>query len=624
MTRSLPPYDDDDATPRRPSGCRGGAAARAVTALLPLLLFSLALALGALPGSAARAQGPPPSLTMTVDKTTVPIGEDLELQIEIEGNADSLEQPDLSAFQVVSQGTSRVIGGRQNKLVQTYTLRPRKAGTATIGGAKLLLGGKVVAQAQPIAIKVAEPEPLKPVSADEARSLAPYVNQGLFARVTAPRSSYYVGEPFTLELDVVTRRDTQLANVETVTEPKLDGLLVEDLPGAGNPNDAQAVRVGDATMLSFPVGRWLATPLRAGKLLIDSSTLRVTLASGLMQRQYTRQTQPFTLDVKPVPTEGRPDFFDEGNLGRFELRAALTDDRGQAPTTLRTGQRMVMRVEVQGAGNLLTLKAPRLASAPGFDVQPLPSTADDVIDKSEDGMRGKRVFQYLVTATQPGTQTTPTVRLAYFDPQARRYETREVPGVKVEVTGTALGSQPSAAALSGEDVRPIFEDSALESDRPEPLAQTPLYWAVLLLPLAAFVAVEVRFRLRRRDHQNPGQRLAKDAYANARKRLRAAERAVRDDLVKDFYGQISRTLIGYLEERANLPATGMTHDELRQAARQIGYDEALVDGVIVELENCDFARFAPQGSASSRMRETLDRVSELLRKLDRVQPRRLP
>lgn len=618
MTRSLP--TPDDVTPRRPRVTRRRAVppwARAL-ALLGLVIGGV----GA-PGAGARAQAPP-SLTMTVDKATVPIGEDFELSIEIEGGADAFEQPDLSAFQVVSQGSTRVIGGRDNKIVQTYTLRPRKAGVATIGGSKLLLGGKVVAEAKPIAIRVAEPTPLEPVSADEARSLAPYANQGLFARLTAPRSTYFVGEPFTLALDVVSRQGSQLANVETVTEPKLDGLLVEDLPGAADPNHPVPVRVGDATMLSYPIRRWLATPLRPGKLLIDSTTLRIALASGLMQRQYTRQTQPFTISVKPVPSAGRPALFDEGNLGSFELRAALTDDRGQTPTTLRTGQRVVLRVEVEGTGNLLTLKAPRLDTVSGFEVQPLPSTADDVIDKSAEGMRGKRVFQYLITAAQPGEQETPGVKLAYFDPRTERFQTREVPGVVVEVTGVALGSQPSAAALSGEDVRPIFEDSALESDRPEPLAQRPLYWALLLLPLAAFVAVEARFRLRRRDRQNPGQRLAKDAYGNAKKRLRAAERAVRDDLVKDFYGQISRTLIGYLEERANLPATGMTHDELRHAARQVGYEEALVDGVIVELENCDFARFAPQGSASNRMRETLERVSELLRKLEGVQPRRLP
>ena len=47
----------------------------------------------------------------------------------------------------------------------------------------------------------------------------------------------------------------------------------------------------------------------------------------------------------------------------------------------------------------------------------------------------------------------------------------------------------------------------------------------------------------------------------------------------------------------------------------------LIDAVIVELENCDFARFAPSQDAEEDMRDALDRAQRLLRRLDAVTPR---
>ena len=94
--------------------------------------------------------------------------------------------------------------------------------------------------------------------------------------------------------------------------------------------------------------------------------------------------------------------------------------------------------------------------------------------------------------------------------------------------------------------------------------------------------------------------------------------------MKDFYGQLSRALTGFMEDRANLPVTGLTHDELRAATRASGYDAALADRLITELENCDFARFAPAASADAQMRDSLARVRGLIDELAPVQPRRSP
>ncbi|PKN58115.1 MAG: hypothetical protein CVU56_07555 [Deltaproteobacteria bacterium HGW-Deltaproteobacteria-14] len=595
----------------------------------PLALFiSVGLVLCIAAWATPAAAQAPPRVTATVDQGRIALYEELQLSVSLEGSYDEYQVPKMDDFQVVQEGMTQVLTGRRSSVTRNYTLRPKRAGTLQIGPARLTRGGRVVAQSDPLTITVAEPEALAPVTAAEAADLTRHANDGLFLQMATPRSVYYVGEPFPLSLEVYYQVGWQVTGADLVTSPKLDGLLVEDLRSPSRDPQVQRTRVGSTTLNHYPLVQQLATPLRAGRVLIDSATLRLGLSTGLLgaSRRYTRSTEPYYIEVREVPPAGRPATFDEGNLGRFDLTASLTDDHGRTPTSVPTGQRMVMRVEVSGTGNLITVKPPRVRASDAFDVQSLPGGVEDEIVKDERGIRGKRTFQYIVTPLSPGAQVAPQVTFAFFDPASGEYVTKEALGGPLEVTGERVTGEKSAAALSGEDVRPIFgvDRARLDAGGREPLSSLPLYWGLLGLPLLGFVLVEARWRLRERDRRHPGQRASRSAHANSKKRLRAAEQAMRDHLVKDFYGQIARTLIGYLEERANIPATGMTHDEVRAAARDAGYPGELADRVIVEMENCDFARFAPHGSASERMRETLDRTSALLGELDRVSPRRRP
>ncbi len=221
---------------------------------------------------------------------------------------------------------------------------------------------------------------------------------------------------------------------------------------------------------------------------------------------------------------------------------------------------------------------------------------------------------------KPGDLVTPEVEFSYFDPSTARYETLQVPGTPITVVGRAILDGAASTALSGDDIGPHIDGHKLSSSPRAQVVASPLFWLLLLLPFASYVAIEVRHRLRAVHARDPGRRRARGALGNARKRLQLAEQVLKEGLVKDFYGHIARTLTAYFEERANLPAVGMTHDELREAALARGYSADDVDAAIVELENCDFARFAPAASATRQMRETLDRVAGIVARLDVIQP----
>lgn len=580
---------------------------------------------------AARAQEPA-SVTMRVDRTSLTLEDEVRLEISVKG-ATELSGPDLTDFDITGQSSQTSIDfGRSRTVTQAVTLRPKRAGTLTIGRVVALVRGRAVAEHEAITVTVTEPRPVAPIAADAAQDLSPYANEPAFIRWAVPRTSFYVGEPFPLTLELWVRAELSPRNPELVQTSKLDGLLVEDLkidPGTG----ANRRAIGSNQFDVYPLHAKLATPLKAGKVLIDSTSLRLPLSEGgflASTRRLVRASAPFHLEILELPVDGLPAGLTPSairsfrNVGQFVLKTKILDDRGTDASRVTTGQRFILRAEVSGQGNLQALEAPMLSADPSFEVSPLTTSAEDQVVKSPAGMSGTRVFQWLVSARAPGNLTTPSLRLPFWDPIAKRYQVAEAPGRPIEVTGAAITPERDQALSLGEDVGPIIEDSELDRGRKAPIARHPLYLAALLLPLLGFLAFETAWRRRQHDARNPEKRASRHALSNAKKRLKAAESALKDGLVKDFYGQLSRTLTSYLEERANIPATGMTHGEVRVAARAAGYPQELVDRWVVEMENCDFARFAPSGSAADKMKEAGQRVAALVDDLERIQPERRP
>jgi hypothetical protein len=64
----------------------------------------------------------------------------------------------------------------------------------------------------------------------------------------------------------------------------------------------------------------------------------------------------------------------------------------------------------------------------------------------------------------------------------------------------------------------------------------------------------------------------------------------------------------------------MTREQLRAYLGARGFPEETVDALARELENCDFARFAPSASGPGEMRAALRRVRALLTAIERVRP----
>jgi len=570
-----------------------------------------------------------PEVSVKVDRRSITTDDQLSVEVRLSGEFDRYQEPDFTGFEVESQGSSQqiqVVNGRMTaEKVMTFLLIPRRAGSFTIGAARIFNGGKEVAASDPVRIRVTGAKAPEPTTAAAARDVASRsARESVFIQVDTERTSYYVGEPFVITWRLFYRRDIGVQGLEHVSEPRLEGLLAEELLPRDHQPRPQERRIGGTRFRFFDHSKRLATGLEPGRVTIDSVAVRYVAGTLFRKNRNTVRSKPFDLEIKELPTKGQPEAFRAGNIGRFMFKAGLRNADGVQPKRVQTGERLIMDITVSGRGALLGVQPPVIAESDTFDVELMPGQSEDELTKGEDGMRGKRVFQYIVTATKPGKARTPEVRFAFFDPSREAYQTHRWPGVALEVSGRAVGSSQDTNALVDDDIRPNVPTQELTDYVPlEPL-KAAWFWLLVGLPLLGVTGLELRHRVVAALGANPDKRRARGAHGKALKRLGLAEDAAKQGLVQDFYGQLDRCLSGYLEERVNIPVQGMTHDELRAACLEAGYSAELVQRLIDERDNCDFARFAPVSNVDASMKEASQRVRELLVALNAVSPRRRP
>lgn len=556
--------------------------------------------------------------------------DEIQLTVTGRGEFDRLNEPPTPGFEIAGRSQSSQFqfgsgGSSKTKQVQ-LRLRPQSPGKHTIGSATLLSDGRKVAVSKPILVHVAKVQDAPVVAASQAQDLSRRVGQNLFLTAESARTAYYVGEPFVLTWNLNFHADVKVSSVEMIHVPRLEGMLAEEIS-----EDDERSRIRKRTVAGRPLNYvtrsiQLVTGLKPGRVVVDPMTIRVTTGNRWSRSaRYTVKSEPFSFELRALPIEGRPPAFREGNLGRLSLTASLRRGDGQEPKRAEVGERLILEAVVSGQGNLVGVKPPVITPNPAFDVQVLPSTHDDDLRQSPSGVRGKRVFQYLITPLDQGRLVTPAVEFAFFDTEAGRYRSLSYPGTSLKVTaqsGLAVQHSPVAGAVPrGEDIGPTLHGLTLGEGGRAPWVGTPPFWIGLLLPLLGFLVLEGRARAQLHRLENAGKHRERGAYGQGKKRLKLAEQALKEGLVSDFYDHINRTFTSYFEERLNVAARGMTHESLRASLRGFGYAPELIDGLVVELENCDFARFAPSQDAEEDMRDALDRAQRLLRRLDGITPK---
>lgn len=546
---------------------------------------------------------------------------------------ESYRAPTAPDFDLLHTGSNEqtqfsMVNGRTSVRVieqHVYVFKPKKRGSLKIQPAMVRIAGTDL-KTREISVHVGAP--LKnALSSVGTKGPQPGIalppppeslrgDEDLFVDATVDKSKVYVGQQVTASWHLYTQSD--ILKYRPLAEPKYEDFWSEDLfvPTSHLAWDRTIVK-GHEYEVALLLKKALF-PLKAGKLTItalqaEATTMQTAFMAGASD---TRTSKAITVDVMPLPVEGRPPGFEASNVGHYELSSSV--DR----TAVKAGEAVTWKITVGGTGNVRNVRLPKLDKVDGFRVYE-PTTKESI--EPGDEIHGQKIYTYLLLPQKGGALSLPAVELAYFDPATAKYAVAKSTPIALTVEGdpTKVESASPAATsenVLGQQIRPIRNRASVRSSVGDRLFRGRVGIIMLAVPPGAWLLVLIGDALRRRLGRDTAGSKRRRARRSARRRLRVAEYHIRAQRPSAFFGECARVLYEHLEYRLGNKVEAFTLGELREYLIARGFDRETVEATVKELENCDFARFAPSASGPGEMRAALRRVKALLPLIERQKP----
>ncbi|MDE2676346.1 MAG: BatD family protein [Gemmatimonadota bacterium] len=365
----------------------------------------------------------------TVEAGSIWVGGEFVVRLDVIGAAELDEEPVLPETGIFAEfvglvDSSSLVGNVPPEMDRDYRFRALQAGRFEIGPVRVTVAGRTLVT-DPIAIIVDE----VPTPEEEPPS-------GLLLVGSAAKTRAYVNEPVVVTYAIAYDRmaDAGWPSPGTASWPSFDGFGMLDLRAGGGPRE---FLVDGRAFEARGLRRLALLPLGPGRLSVDGAVAEARkpnrfggwnrATGGPAMTSIVLASEPFTLDVLPLPDEGQPASF-RGYVGTISVNSWV--DR----TRMAVGETMTLEVEVSVEGHVETLPDPEIEFPDGFAVSE-PEVSTDFRDR-RGVLSGSRTYVYRLTAVAPGRYRIPVVEMSYFDAGSESY-------------GTARGQPFSVTVVAG-------------------------------------------------------------------------------------------------------------------------------------------------------------------------------
>ncbi len=586
------------------------------------------------------------SVQARVDRRHVPLNGRLQLSLDVNGT-QSAQPPELTldGFDAQYLGPSTqisVINGQMSSSVShTYVLTPKKEGTFTIGPIAVDVGGKTY-QTQPIEVQVLPPASVVAQggeSAEEAEE-TPQLGDHLQLQLGLDKTKAYLNQAIPLKLQLLVG-GVAVRGIEMPTL-QANGFLVKpfqkptqsDVTVGGQPYtllefDTQAVPLKPGAFSLGPASincqivqqrrsRRRASPFGSDPFedFFDHSLLEDFFGSGRLV-SVTVRAEPVTIEVQPLPEEGKPKEF-AGAIGHFTL------DVNAIPVETTVGEPITLTMTVKGTGNLEAVASPSIVGdTRHFKVYEPKPRQDQTTQEAQ------KTFEQVLIPTDSSVTEIPAVQFSFFDPELGQYRTLTKEPIAIHVKPApvqehptivsapqSVVSQPAQPETLGRDI--IYIKEELGTLRPTGRVWYRSFWCLLLLiaPLILLGVSKGAHRYYERLTTDPGLARASGAFKRAMAQCQHAKQLQQAGKVTECYAEVFRALQRYIGDRFNLPSEGLTKAELEQHLKPRGIAEDLFQALASLFDQCDAARFAPASVASGQISAIISSAESGLKRLE--------
>ena len=281
-----------------------------------------------------------------------------------------------------------------------------------------------------------------------------------------------------------------------------------------------------------------------------------------------------------------------------------------------------MTVTLTGNGNIKLAKNPTVTFPNDFEVYD--PKVETNIRTTASGSSGTKTIEYIAIPRYAGDFEIPAIRFSYFDPRSGSYKTLTSEPFKLHVEKGPEGAASPAVSNYGsqEDVKYLSKDIRyiktssphFVNSRGDIFFGSFTYVLAYVLIALLFAVFFVIYRKQMKENADLAFVRTKRANKVALRRLKTAEKLMKEGRKEDFYDEIFRTLWGYLSDKLNIPQADLTRENVGNELATFGADETLAKDLMQILDTCEFARYAPSQASDTLdtlYRQTADAIGRM-------------
>jgi hypothetical protein len=431
-------------------------------------------------------------------------------------------------------------------------------------------------------------------------------NDDVFVNLILDKKEVFMGEYIVATVKIYSRVD--ISGINEIKFPGFEGFLKSDL-NTPQLTSLKRENINGKMYGTGVVQQFLLYPQISGDINIDPVQISVLI------QQKSGQSDPFfgdffstyttvpkavfskALKVKVNPLPGiRPADF-SGIVGKADLTARLNKD------SVNLNDAVNLKLVISGSGNLKLANAPEMKLPADLEVYD-PKVTDD-LKNGINGTTGQKTFEYLLIPRHYGDFTIPPVSYSYFNLSTKQYEKLTTPelhfyarkGTDQNAGITVYGGvSKEDVKYLGKDIRFIKSDPGLLKRSANLFSSKRSFYSIYAFALILFLVI----LFVRREHIRRNSDLStvrnRKAGKVAGKRLKEAEKCLKEKQTDKFYEEILKAIWGYLSDKLNIPVSELTRNSAVNSLTEKGIPEAEISGLSAILDTCEYARFSPSSS----------------------------
>jgi hypothetical protein len=546
-------------------------------------------------------------------------GEQFSVSWTINSGGGEFSEPSFAGFyklmgpQTSYSSSTQIINGkisRETSYTYVYYIQALKEGNFVIPPAAITVKNKTY-YSDSLRIKVVSGSQVQKNVQGAVRNTTDdqveVTGDDIFVNLTLDKRDAFIGENIGVTVKLYTRVD--VSGINEIKYPGFVGFLKTDLETPPL-TSLQRESINGIIYGTGVVQRFLLYPQIAGEITIDPVQISVLVRQKSGQADpffgdffstYTTipkavLSKPVRIKVNPLPGT-KPDDF-SGIAGKISLNSSLNKD------TVNVNDAVNLKIVIAGNGNLKMAGAPELKLPADLEVYD-PKVTDD-LKNSMNGTTGQKTFEYLLIPRHYGDFTIPPVTYSFFNVALKQYERIKTPELHF-FARKGTDQNPGITVYGGvskEDVKYLGKDIRFISSKQGFLKKTgnifaskrSFYSAYAFALIVFMVVLFIRREHIRRNSDISAVRNRK-AGKVAGKRLKEAEKCLKENQSDKFYEEILKALWGYLSDKLNIPVSELNRSSAVNALIEKGIAEEEVNNLASVIDKCEFARFAPSSSA---------------------------